>query len=200
MRAFRLGALVLVLLAACTARDDDPEVRGVAIERETSTTTTPLSRTASRPTTTTTAAPSTTTTTDPPTTSTTRRTPTTDAPRSRTTGPRTTTPPPPPPTTTTEPPQVGPPAPGSVEGDLVVPDGTRARLLLVDDNTGAVVGGDSMTGSGSFSFGAVEPGDYRVETSTEAPDGAVSETRGTQFTVGTASTVRLRCDPGCSPA
>lgn len=195
MRALLCCALTAVLLAVgCSSDDNDPEVAGVEIERDDPTTT---SSTVRRSTTTSTTdgaslGGATTTTTPVTTTTTVARRPAPPPP------------PPPPPTTTTTPPPppptVGPAQPGAVQGTLLVPEGSRARLFLVDTNGDAVVGSDELPSSGEFSFGDVAPGDYRVDTSTVASDGATSEDRGVPFQLGQATTVRLTCDPRCAPA
>jgi hypothetical protein len=191
VRALRSCALVVALLAVgCFSGDDQPEVAGVEIERDDVTTTTSSTASSSTSSTTTTTS---TTTVAPTTTSTSAapRTTTTTRPPAR---PTTTT------TTTSPPPTVAPAQPGEVEGVLVVADGTRARLFLVDTNTETVRGSDELPSSGEFSFGDVVPGDYRVDTSAVAADGATSEDRGVPFQLGQASTVRLTCDPRCAPA
>ena len=194
MRALLCCALTAVLLAVgCSSDDNDPEVAGVEIERDDPTTTSSTVRRSTKTSTTDGASlgGATTTTTPVTTTTTVARRP---APP----------PPPPPPTTTTTapppPPTVGPAQPGAVQGTLLVPEGSRARLFLVDTNGDAVVGSDELPSSGEFSFGDVAPGDYRVDTSTVASDGATSEDRGVPFQVGQATTVRLTCDPRCAPA
>jgi hypothetical protein len=186
VRALRSCALVVALLAVgCSSGDDQPEVAGVEIERDDVTTTTSSTASSSTSsTTTTTVAPTTTSTSAAP------RTTTTTRPPAR---PTTTT-------TTSPPPTVAPAQPGEVQGVLVVADGTRARLFLVDTNTETVRGSDELPSSGEFSFGDVAPGDYRVDTSAVAADGATSEDRGVPFQLGQASTVRLTCDPRCAPA
>jgi hypothetical protein len=81
-----------------------------------------------------------------------------------------------------------------------MPEGSRGRVFLVDTISETVQGSDELPSSGEFSFGEVAPGDYRVDTSTTAIDGAVTEDRGVPFQVGQASTVRLVCDTRCAPA
>lgn len=196
MRAVLRCALMLVVLAAgCSSGDDEPEVAGLQIERETSSTTSSASTSTSATT------PTTPTTTTATTVAPAATTTTTVRPRPATTTTTAARPPAPATTTTTTPPpDVGPPQPGRVEGTVVLPEGTRARLFLVDTNDETVRGSDELASSGEFSFGDVAPGDYRVDTSTVAADGATSEARGADFTVGQANVVRLRCDPRCAPA
>jgi hypothetical protein len=194
--SLRRGAVALVLLAAlaaCSSGDDEPEVAGVEIDRDAEATTTSSSTTTTSTTTT-----STSTTVAP------AGTTTTAAPRTTTTTTAVRRPPPPPATTTTTttapPPTLPPQEPGTVEGVLTIPAGTRGRLFLIDANTDAVRASDELPSSGEFSFGDVSPGDYRVDTSVVSSDGAATQDRGEPFQVGQASTVRLTCDPRCVPA